>query len=223
MSDEISILGKLKEKLIQRKQEWARDGRLLTGNQTMEDRELRLPRGQRLVTDWPVLDLGIQPDVPTAAWSLTVDGLVENPLTWDWDQYMAQPQFEDVSDIHCVTAWSRYDNLWQGVSTRHIIDLVTPKTEANHIILHGFDGYTTNVTLAAFAADDALIAHSWEGEKLTRQHGGPVRAIIPQYYLWKSAKWVSRLEFVDADQPGFWEVRGYHNEGDPWKEERYSF
>ncbi|TDI61741.1 MAG: sulfite oxidase-like oxidoreductase [Alphaproteobacteria bacterium] len=223
MSDEISILGKLKEKLIQRKQEWARDGRLLTGNQTMEDRELRLPRGQRLVTDWPVLDLGIQPDVPTAAWSLTVDGLVENPLTWDWDQYMAQPQFEDVSDIHCVTAWSRYDNLWQGVSTRHIIDLVKPKTEANHIILHGFDGYTTNVTLAAFAADDALIAHSWEGEKLTRQHGGPVRAIIPQYYLWKSAKWVSRLEFVDADQPGFWEVRGYHNEGDPWKEERYSF
>jgi len=223
VSDEISILGKLKEKLIQRKQEWARDGRLLTGNQTMEDRELRLPRGQRLVTDWPVLDLGIQPDVPTAAWSLTVDGLVENPLTWDWDQYMAQPQFEDVSDIHCVTAWSRYDNLWQGVSTRHIIDLVKPKTEANHIILHGFDGYTTNVTLAAFAADDALIAHSWEGKKLTRQHGGPVRAIIPQYYLWKSAKWVSRLEFVDADQPGFWEVRGYHNEGDPWKEERYSF
>jgi DMSO/TMAO reductase YedYZ molybdopterin-dependent catalytic subunit len=223
VSDEISILGKLKEKLIQRKQEWARDGRLLTGNQTMTDRELRLPRGQRLVTDWPVLDLGIQPDVPTAAWTLTVDGLVENPLAWSWDQYMAQPQFEDVSDIHCVTAWSRYDNLWQGVSTQHIIDLVEPKADANHVILHGFDGYTTNVTLAAFAADDALIAHSWEGEKLTRQHGGPVRAIIPQYYLWKSAKWVSRLEFVDADQPGFWEVRGYHNEGDPWKEERYSF
>ena len=223
MSDEISILGKLKEKLIQRKQEWARDGRLLTGNQTIADRELRLPRGQRLVTDWPVLDLGIQPDVPTAAWTLIVDGLVENPLAWNWDQYMAQPQFEDVSDIHCVTAWSRYDNLWQGVSTRHIIDLVKPKVDANHVILHGLDGYTTNVTLAAFAANDALIAHSWEGEKLTRQHGGPVRAIIPQYYLWKSAKWVSRLEFVDADQPGFWEVRGYHNEGDPWKEERYSF
>jgi DMSO/TMAO reductase YedYZ molybdopterin-dependent catalytic subunit len=161
--------------------------------------------------------------VPTAAWTLTVDGLVEEPLAWNWDQYMAQPQFEDVSDIHCVTAWSRYDNLWQGVSTQHIIDLVKPKVDANHVILHGFDGYTTNVTLAAFAADDALIAHSWEGEKLTRQHGGPVRAIIPQYYLWKSAKWVSRLEFVDADQPGFWEVRGYHNEGDPWKEERYSF
>ena len=223
MSDEISILGKLKEKLIQRKQEWARDGRLLTGNQTMTDRELRLPRGQRLVTDWPVLDLGIQPDVPTAAWTLTVDGLVDDPLAWNWDQYMAQPQFEDVSDIHCVTAWSRYDNLWQGDSTQHIIDLVKPKVDANHVILHGFDGYTTNITLAAFAADDALIAHSWEGEKLTRQHGGPVRAIIPQYYLWKSAKWVSRLEFVDADQPGFWEVRGYHNEGDPWKEERYSF
>jgi DMSO/TMAO reductase YedYZ molybdopterin-dependent catalytic subunit len=223
MSDEILMLGKLKEKLIQRKQEWARDGRLLTGNQKMEDRDVRLPRGQRLVTDWPVLDLGIQPDVPTGAWSLSVDGLVEHPLSWDWDQYMAQPQFEDVSDVHCVTAWSRFDNLWQGVSTQHIIELAKPKENANHVILYGLDGYTTNVTLAAFSADDALIAHSWEGEKLSRQHGGPVRAIIPQYYLWKSAKWVNRLEFVDADQPGFWEVRGYHNEGDPWKEERYGF
>ena len=223
MSDDITLLGKLKEKLIQRKQEWARDGRLLTGNQTMADRDSRLPRGQRLVTDWPVLDLGIQPDVPTEAWSLTVDGLVEQALTWSWDDYMAQPQFEDVSDIHCVTAWSRYDNLWQGVSHKHIIDQVKPKPEVNHVILHGFDGYTTNVTLAAFAADDALLAHSWEGQPLTRQHGGPARAIIPQYYLWKSAKWISRIEFVDADQPGFWEVRGYHNEGDPWKEERYGF
>jgi len=221
MTEEISMLGKLKEKLIQRKQEWARDGRLLTGNQTMADRNDRLPRGQRLVTDWPVLDLGIQPDIPEQSWSLTIDGLVEAPLEWSWDQFMAQPQFEDVSDIHCVTAWSRYDNLWQGVSNRHIIEMVKPKPEANHIVLHGFDGYTTNVTREAFSAEDALIAHSWEGEKLSRQHGGPVRAIVPQYYLWKSAKWIQRIEFVDADQPGFWEVRGYHNEGDPWKEERY--
>jgi DMSO/TMAO reductase YedYZ molybdopterin-dependent catalytic subunit len=222
MTEEISMLGKLKEKLIQRKQEWARDGRLLTGNQTMADRNDRLPRGQRLVLDWPVLDLGIQPDIPEQSWSLTVDGLVENPLTWSWDDFMAAPQFEDVSDIHCVTSWSRYDNLWQGVSNKHIIDLVKPKAAANHIVLHGYDGYTTNVTREAFSADDALIAHSWEGEKLTRQHGGPVRAIVPQYYLWKSAKWIQRIEFVDADQPGFWEVRGYHNAGDPWKEERYS-
>jgi DMSO/TMAO reductase YedYZ molybdopterin-dependent catalytic subunit len=223
MSGDISLLGKLKEKLIQRKQEWARDGRLLTGNQKLEDRDSRLPRGQRLVTDWPVLDLGIQPDIPKEAWSLTIDGNVANPLTWDWQAYMDQPQFDDVSDIHCVTAWSRYDNYWQGVSSQHIIDLVKPAEGVNHVILHGYDGYTTNVTLEAFSADDALIAHSWEGEPLSRQHGGPVRAIIPQYYLWKSAKWISRIEFVDADQPGFWEVRGYHNVGDPWKEERYGF
>ena len=222
MSDEISIVGRLKEKLIQRKQEWARDGRLLTGNQKLADRDHRLPAGQRLVTDWPVLDLGIQPDVPQKAWSLTIDGLVDNSLSWTWDDFMAQPQFEDVSDMHCVTSWSRYDNLWQGVSHQHIIEQVKPHNTANHVVLHGFDGYTTNVTREAFSADDALIAHSWEGEKLSRQHGGPVRAIIPQYYLWKSAKWIQRIEFVDVDQPGFWEVRGYHNEGDPWKEERYS-
>jgi len=101
--------------------------------------------------------------------------------------------------------------------------LVRPSASVNHVVLHGYDGYTTNVTLEAFSADDALIAHSWEGKPLSRQHGGPVRAIIPQYYLWKSAKWISRIEFVDADQPGFWEVRGYHNVGDPWKEERYGF
>ena len=221
--DSISLVGKLKEKLIQRKQEWARDGRLLTGRQTMADRTERLPAGQRLVTDWPVLDLGIQPEVPTDAWSLIVDGLVENPITWSWDDFMAQPQFEDVSDIHCVTAWSRYDNLWQGVSTDHLISLAKPHDNAKHVILHGYDGYTTNVTREAFAAPDALLAHSWEGAPITRQHGGPVRAIIPQYYLWKSAKWIKRVEFVDADAPGFWEVRGYHHEGDPWKEERYSF
>jgi DMSO/TMAO reductase YedYZ molybdopterin-dependent catalytic subunit len=223
MRDEITLLGKLKEKLIQRKQEWARDGRLLTGNQKLEDRDSRLPRGQRLVTDWPVLDLGIQPDVPKEAWSLTIDGNVANPLTWDWQAFMDQPQFDDVSDIHCVTAWSRYDNYWQGVSAKHIVDLVKPSASVNHVVLHGYDGYTTNVTFEAFSADDALIVHSWEGKPLSRQHGGPVRAIIPQYYLWKSAKWISRIEFVDADQPGFWEVRGYHNVGDPWKEERYGF
>lgn len=224
MSDsKIEMLGALKEKLIRRKQEWAKDGRLLTGSQKMEDRSQRLPPGQRLVNDWPILDLGIQPDVPTDAWELVVGGLVEEPLHWTWDEFMAQPQFEDVSDIHCVTAWSRYDNLWQGVSTGHLLSLVKPQPEANHVILYSYDGYTTNVTLEAFSAPDALLAHSWEGEPLTRQHGGPVRAIIPQYYLWKSAKWLRGIEFADSDKPGFWEVRGYHNEGDPWKEERYSY
>lgn len=217
MTDE----GSIKDKLIRSKQQWAKDGRLLTGRTTRPETE-RLPPGQRLVADWPVLDLGIQPYVPTAQWQLTIDGAVANPMTWTWAEFMAQPQMEDVSDIHCVTAWSRYDNRWNGVATRHVLASVQPLPEARHVILHGYDGYTTNVTLDVFGDSDCLIAHSHDGAPLSRQHGGPARLIIPKYYLWKSAKWLKRIEFVTADQPGFWEVRGYHNEGDPWLEDRYS-
>jgi DMSO/TMAO reductase YedYZ molybdopterin-dependent catalytic subunit len=216
MSDD----GGLKTKLIEQKKAWARAGRLLTGKVGDPDQD-RLPPGQKLVNDWPVLDLGIQPAVPTATWRLDVDGLVGNPLSWSWDDFLSQPQMEDVSDIHCVTQWSRYDNRWQGVATQHLLGLVQPKPEAQHVILHSYDGYTTNVTLEAFSEDDCLIAHSWEGQPISRQHGGPARLIIPRYYFWKSAKWIKRIEFVAADRPGFWEVRGYHNVADPWKEERY--
>jgi len=212
--------GEIKEKLIRSKEKWAEEGRLLTGEEAEPERD-RLPPGQRETKDWPVLDLGIQPDISRAEWKLTVDGLVKNSLEWDWGNFMAQPTFTDVSDIHCVTAWSRYDNKWEGVSTRHLLDIVQPEEKACHVVLHSYDGYTTNVTLEHFAAADALLAHSWEGEPLTRQHGAPVRVIIPRYYLWKSAKWVNRIEFCGEDHPGFWEVRGYHNQGDPWKEERY--
>ncbi|MFC3713686.1 sulfite oxidase-like oxidoreductase [Sphingoaurantiacus capsulatus] len=209
-----------KDKLIATKQAWARAGRLLTGT-TGDPETDRLPPGQRLVENWPVLDLGIQPDVPKADWRLTIDGAVDNPVTWDWDAFMAQPQAEDVSDIHCVTQWSRYDNRWTGVSTRHVIDLVKPTPQAAHVVFHSYDGYTTNVSLAAFAEEDCLIAHSHDGVPIGREHGGPARLIIPRYYLWKSAKWVKHIEFLAADQPGFWEVRGYHNVGDPWLEQRY--
>lgn len=215
------LVGKVKDKLISAKEKWAREGRLLTGK-TALPQEQRLPPGQRLVRDWPVLDLGIQPAIAREQWSLGIDGLVENPLRWDWSDFIDQPQVEDISDIHCVTAWSRYDNRWGGVSARHVLDLVRPRPEASHLIFHSYDGYTTNVTLEMFAAPDVLLAHSWEGEPLTREHGGPVRIIMPQFYFWKSAKWLRRIEFVGADRPGFWEVRGYHNVGDPWNEERYS-
>lgn len=211
----------LKDKLIESKQAWARAGRLLTGKTASPETD-RLPPGQRLVSNWPVLDLGIQPDVPKDAWRLMIDGVVESPIEWDWATFMAQPQVEDVSDIHCVTQWSRYDNRWQGVSTRRVIDLVRPKPEAGHVILHGYDGYTTNVTLAHFAEEDCLIAHSHDGKPIDREHGGPARLVIPRYYFWKSAKWIKRIEFAVADRPGFWEVRGYHNVGDPWMEQRYS-
>jgi DMSO/TMAO reductase YedYZ molybdopterin-dependent catalytic subunit len=215
------IVGKIKEKLIRSKEAWAVEGRLLTG-QRDEKHGHRLPPGQRLVNDWPVLDLGIQPQISLEDWRLKIFGLVANPVIWDWQDFTAEPQVSDVSDIHCVTAWSRYDNHWEGVSARHLLDVVQPLPEARHVIFHSTDGYTTNVSLEVFAAPDVLLAHKWEGKPITREHGGPVRIIIPQYYLWKSAKWIQGIEFVKDDKPGFWEVRGYHNEGDPWQEDRYS-
>jgi DMSO/TMAO reductase YedYZ molybdopterin-dependent catalytic subunit len=223
MSDErYSELEKeaIHQKLIAAKEKWAREKRLITGKPDLAH-ENRLPPGQQEVKNWPVLDLGLQPDVPREEWKLNVDGLVETPIVFGFEQFMALPQSEVVSDIHCVTKWSRYDNYWQGVATRDLISMVRPKAEARHVIFHAYDGYTTNVTLDVFSATDAMLVHSWEGYPLTRQHGGPVRVVIPAYYFWKSAKWVKRIEFSRDDKPGFWEVRGYHNVGDPWKEERY--
>jgi len=215
------VADSFKTKLVESKQAWARAGRLLTGK-TGEHGVDRLPPGQRLVENWPVLDLGIQPDVPKADWRLTIGGEIENPVVWDWGALMAQPQVEDTSDIHCVTQWSRYDNRWQGVSTRRLADVVKPKPEASHVLLTSYDGYTTNVELAHFIEDDCLLAHTHDGQPITREHGGPVRLVIPRYYFWKSPKWLKRIIFAIANKPGFWEERGYHNVGDPWLEQRYS-
>ena len=212
--------GEIKHKLIETKQKWARDGRLLTGAPDPAHAQ-RLPPGQRQVKNWPVLDLGVQPDVEKGAWRLTVDGLVEAPTVLTFEQLLALPQTQNVSDIHCVTQWSRYDNHWKGVASRDLIALVRPKAEARHVIFHSHDGYTTNVGRDIFEADDVIIATEWEGQPLAREHGGPVRIVVPRSYFWKSAKWVRRIEFSRDDKPGFWEVRGYHNEGDPWREERY--
>ncbi|MDE2516658.1 MAG: sulfite oxidase-like oxidoreductase [Rhodospirillales bacterium] len=206
-------------KLVATKEAWARDGRLLTGATAPPGQ--RLPPGQTLVKDWPVLDLGVQPDIGTEHFSLDVDGAVAHPLRLTWAAFLALPQSDSVSDMHCVTQWSRYDNHWQGVATAALIAAVSPKEEVRHVIFHSHDGYTTNVTLAQFAAPDAFLVHRWEGKPISRQHGGPVRVLIPRLYLWKSAKWVRRIEFSIVDRPGFWEVRGYHNNADPWLEERY--
>ncbi|MBB6252658.1 sulfite oxidase-like oxidoreductase [Nitrospirillum iridis] len=207
-------------KLVATKRAWAREGRLLTGAAPSPERP-RLPPGQRLVSNWPVLDLGIQPDVPLAQWALTVDGLVDHPFTWSWADFQDQPAFSDVSDIHCVTSWSRYDNHWQGVSARHIVETARPQADAAHVILHSHDGYITNLSLSVFDDADVLLATAWEGKPLAREHGGPVRLVVPKVYFWKSAKWIRRIQFTNDDMPGFWEVRGYHNEGDPWTEQRY--
>ena len=209
-----------KDKLIATKQAWARAGRLLTGA-TGDPAHDRLPPGQKLVDNWPVLDLGVQPSITLADWRLDVDGLVAESASWSYADLRAQPQVDDISDMHCVTQWSRYDNHWQGVATRTLLERVRPLPTAKHLVIHGYDGYTTNVTLEQFSDDDCLLAHTHDGAPLAREHGGPVRLIIPRYYLWKSAKWLRRIEFVGADRPGFWETRGYHNVADPWLEQRY--
>jgi DMSO/TMAO reductase YedYZ molybdopterin-dependent catalytic subunit len=207
-------------KLTRTKEQWAREGRFLTGRTARPESE-RLPPGQHLVRDWPVLDLGIHPIIPRDKWRLKLTGLVERPMELDWAGFSALPQSEFTSDIHCVTTWSRYDNLWQGVATRDLLAAAGPKPEATFVLLRSKDGYTTNLRLEDFAAEDAILAHSWQGQPITREHGGPVRLVVPHLYFWKSAKWLREIEFQSDNSPGYWEVRGYHDRGDPWQEQRY--
>ena len=221
------------EKLIQKKEEWAREKRGLTPQAREEGVSVRqnpdgpsvdkprLPPGQHMVKGFPVLDLGIQPEVRLETWSLDIQGLVENPVTWDWNDFMAQPQITLISDFHCVTTWSTFDNRWQGVSFKHLLSVIRPKPEAKFVSFTSHDGYSTNVPLSVLNDDDVLIAHRWNDEPLTREHGGPVRMIVPKLYAWKGAKWVKGMNFLAQDRPGYWEVRGYSNFGDPWTEDRY--
>jgi DMSO/TMAO reductase YedYZ molybdopterin-dependent catalytic subunit len=218
--DDQTIPDGARQKLIGRKQDWARQGRLLTGA-SADPAKQRLPPGQRLVEDWPVLDLGIQPDVLVQKFRLEIVGAVLRPLNLSWDDFLALPMSESVSDMHCVTQWSRYDNHWAGVAAQELLRRVQPKPTASHVVFHAHDGYTTNVRLDQFDQPDVVLVHRWEGQPISRQHGGPVRVMIPRLYLWKSAKWVRRIEFRATDRPGFWETRGYHNNADPWMEERY--
>lgn len=208
-------------KLTRSKRQWAIDRKVL-GGRSAGSAESRLPPGQHLVTNWPVLDLGQQPDIARDRWRLRISGLVERPLELDWGAFTALPQTRLRSDIHCVTTWSRYDNDWHGVTTADLLDAVAPLGAASAVMLHGYDGYTTNLPLADFAAEGAVLAHSWQGEPLARDHGGPVRLVVPHLYFWKSAKWIREIHLLEADSPGFWEVNGYHMRGDPWAEERYS-
>jgi DMSO/TMAO reductase YedYZ molybdopterin-dependent catalytic subunit len=208
-------------KLTRTKEKWAREGRFLTGKVTRPE-DQRLPPGQHLTKDWPVLDLGVMPPVSRERWRLDVYGAVETPVFWTFAEFTAQKQARFISDIHCVTTWSRYDNEWQGLATRDLLAACQPREDAQFVVLHSYDGYTTNLALEDFAAEDALLAHSWSGQPLTAEHGGPVRLVVPHLYFWKSAKWLQAIEFLTEDAPGFWEVRGYHNRGDPWAEQRYS-
>ncbi|MBB3392041.1 DMSO/TMAO reductase YedYZ molybdopterin-dependent catalytic subunit [Rhizobium sp. BK275] len=208
-------------KLTTSKRRWAAEGKFLTGRISRPETE-RLPPGQHLVKNWPVLDLGQQPIIAIDSWRLEVGGLVETPLDLNWAAFQALEQSAMVSDIHCVTTWSRYDNKWKGVSTRDLLDLAMPKAEAGYVMLTSYDGYTTNLPLSDFAAEDAILATAWEGLPLTRDHGGPMRLVVPHLYFWKSAKWLRRIDLLPADKAGFWEKNGYHMYGDPWREQRYS-
>jgi DMSO/TMAO reductase YedYZ molybdopterin-dependent catalytic subunit len=208
-------------KLTTTKRKWAAEGRFLTGKISRPETD-RLPPGQHLVKNWPVLDLGQQPQISELQWRLDVHGDVESAVTLDWKAFLALPQTKVVSDIHCVTTWSRYDNAWAGVMVRDLLDLVHPKPEADAVMLTSFDGYTTNLLLEDFAAEDAILATHWEGQPISREHGGPMRLVLPHLYFWKSAKWLTRIEFTRQDKPGFWEKNGYHMRGDPWREQRYS-
>lgn len=187
-----------------------------------ENSDSRLPPGQHWAKEkFPVLDLGIHPEIAPEEWSLEISGLVENSWTLSWDEFHDLPQVEDVSDFHCVTTWSVSEARWGGVPFSVILDRVKPMAEARFVFYTCHDGYTTNTPLAPLKDDDVLLANRLNGEALPVKHGGPVRVVIPKLYAWKSAKFIKHIEFRAEDEPGYWEKRGYSDTADPWKEERH--
>jgi DMSO/TMAO reductase YedYZ molybdopterin-dependent catalytic subunit len=185
-------------------------------------RQNRMPPGQTRTRKWPVLHASRVPHVSHRDWHLEVDGLVEESLRYCWDTFQSLPRVKVYSDFHCVTTWSRLGNLWEGVSVREILDRAGVLPEARFVILHGYDdGWTTNLPLEDFMAEDALLADTHDGHPISADHGGPLRAIVPLLYAWKSAKWLRRIELAEFDRPGYWERGGYHSHGDPWTEERF--
>jgi DMSO/TMAO reductase YedYZ molybdopterin-dependent catalytic subunit len=183
----------------------------------------RLPPGQYLTEKWPVLHAGSVPSTDLATWDFHVFGEVESEVRLSWDELTALPASENVQDIHCVTRWSRFDTQFKGVHWRELAKLVGPKPAGRYVIAHAEQGYTANVPLRFLEDENALLAYEADGEPLTLDHGWPLRLVVPGKYFWKSAKWLRGLELRARDQPGFWERYGYHNDADPWKEERYGF
>jgi len=184
-------------------------------------REGRLPPGQALTLEWPVLHHGSVPRFDSETWDFRTFGLVERPLRLTWEEFLNLPRVEVTADFHCVTRWSRFDNRWEGVPFRAIGDRTKPRPEATHVLVHAEEGFTANVPLPDLLADDVLFAFQHDGEPLPAEHGGPLRLVVPKLYAWKSAKWVRGLEFLPHDRAGFWEQNGYHMYGDPWKEQRF--
>ncbi len=186
-------------------------------------REVRVPPGQRVTRKWPVLHYGNVPYIDLSRWGFEISGMVDKEIRLSYEEFMTLPQAEVISDIHCVTGWSKLDNLWEGVGASAIVDVAKVLPQARYVIVHGAGDFTTNLSLEDFVEPDVLFAVRHDGATLTPEHGYPARLVVPRLYFWKSAKWVVGVEFTAEDRPGFWESRGYHNRGDPWKEERYSY
>ncbi|MGF1507152.1 MAG: sulfite oxidase-like oxidoreductase [Chloroflexi bacterium] len=186
------------------------------------EEEGRLPPGQSATLQFPVLHYGRIPAIELDDWQLRLYGLVENEVTLDWETFSSLPTSTQVVDIHCVTRWSKFDTEWEGVAFTELMKLANPKPEAKFVIAHCYGGYTTNLPMEAMTDDDVMLAYKYDGKPLDPEHGFPVRTLVPKKYFWKSAKWVNALEFVDEDRLGFWERAGYHNEADPFKEQRFA-
>ena len=185
-------------------------------------RDPRLPPGQYDAgKDWPVLTAEATPNLSTDKWTFEIEGLVEKPVTWTWAEIMALPKSEFMGDIHCVTTWSKLGVRFRGVSVDTLLEAAQPLPSASYVLASSTTGYTTNLPLADVTNGQAWVVWEYDGKPLARDHGGPARLLVPHLYFWKSAKWVSGLKLLDHDEPGFWEQNGYHDRGDPWKEQRY--
>jgi DMSO/TMAO reductase YedYZ molybdopterin-dependent catalytic subunit len=190
------------------------------GRPKVEAEAGRVPPGQYVTTDFPVLSAGPTPNVPLNEWRFTISGQVDKPLAWSWQELLALPADDVTVDIHCVTKWTKLDTAWKGVSVDTLLKDVP--TAAEFVVAHSYGGYTTNLPLEDVTDGKAWVAYQYGGEPLEPEHGGPARLLVPHLYFWKSAKWVRGLELRAEDEPGFWEGYGYHNYGDPWREQRYA-
>jgi DMSO/TMAO reductase YedYZ molybdopterin-dependent catalytic subunit len=206
--------------ILERKERWAKKMAEKAAH-VLERSNDRLPPGQHLTSGFPVLDLGIQPEIPLSEWTLELSGEAENPVRLSWQQFAELPRFEDVSDFHCVTTWSKFDCRWSGIALFTLVDLVKPASSVNSLFVKGYDGYSTNVPFEPCLDDDVLIATHLDGKPLSREHGGPARMIIPKLYAWKGAKFVQSIEFRSSMIRGYWENRGYSDYGDPWRDDRF--
>jgi DMSO/TMAO reductase YedYZ molybdopterin-dependent catalytic subunit len=192
-----------------------------TGKRRQAEVASRVPPGQYVTPDFPVLSAGPTPRTPLERWSFAIEGLVGEPVRWSWEEFLQLPAQSFDVDIHCVTKWSKLDTHWRGVSVDTLFEQVELDPKAMYVIAHSDGGYTTNIPLVEIINGQAFVAYQYEGQPLAAEHGGPARLVVPHLYFWKSAKWVRGLRLIQEDRPGFWESLGYSNHGDPWKEERY--